>query len=104
MTYSSVFLVPMISRKLSSVLHWQCLIILGFVLCCSVAKFDFFKTYLEAPVPLHVKVDNEKGNYDAITKIHSHLDDDRNGNVDIDESNEVGKRLSLCCTVSSIKM
>ena len=76
---------------------WFCSVLFG-------AKFDFFKTYLEAPVPLHVKVENEKGNYDAITKIHSHLDDDRNGNVDIDESNEVGKRLSLCCTVSSIKM
>lgn len=34
-------------------------------------------------------LENEKLNFDAITKIHSHLDDDRNGKVDLSESNEV---------------
>ena len=31
----------------------------------------------------------EKLNLEAITKIHFHLDDDRNGKVDLSESNEV---------------
>lgn len=33
--------------------------------------------------------ENEKLNREAITKIHVHLDDDRNGKVDLSESNEV---------------
>lgn len=33
--------------------------------------------------------DYEAANYDAITKIHNHLDDDRNGEVDISESDGV---------------
>ena len=32
---------------------------------------------------------SEKLNFDAVTKIHSHLDDDRNGKVDLKESNGV---------------
>lgn len=36
--------------------------------------------------------ENEKLNFDAVTKIHSHLDDDRNGKVDLTESNEVSVR------------
>ena len=30
-------------------------------------------------------------NYEAIIKIHNHLDDDRNGEVDLSESDEVLK-------------
>ena len=33
--------------------------------------------------------ESEKLNFDAVTKIHSHLDDDENGKVDLSESNEV---------------
>ena len=33
--------------------------------------------------------EGEKLNLEAITKIHFHLDDDRNGKVDLSESNEV---------------
>lgn len=33
---------------------------------------------------------DEKLIFDAVTKIHLHLDDDRNGKVDLSESNEVG--------------
>jgi len=33
--------------------------------------------------------EREKLNLEAITKIHFHLDDDRNGKVDLSESNEV---------------
>ena len=33
--------------------------------------------------------ESEKVNLEAITKIHFHLDDDRNGKVDLSESNEV---------------
>lgn len=33
--------------------------------------------------------EGEKLNLEAINKIHFHLDDDRNGKVDLSESNEV---------------
>ena len=39
--------------------------------------------------------ENEKLNFDAVTKIHSHLDDDRNGKVDLSESNEVSPSVDI---------
>ena len=46
------------------------------------------KFYCDLFINLFVP-ENEKLNFDAVTKIHSHLDDDRNGKVDLSESNEV---------------
>lgn len=46
-------------------------------------------SYMTSVLGLGNITESEKLNLEAITKIHFHLDDDRNGKVDLSESNEV---------------
>lgn len=50
---------------------------------------DSFLILMTSVLGLGNITESEKLNLEAITKIHFHLDDDRNGKVDLSESNEV---------------
>jgi len=54
--------------------------------------YNVSESFLECMISvlgLENLTEREKLNLEAITKIHFHLDDDRNGKVDLSESNEV---------------